>query len=188
MRQAKLLKQDVLYNKWGKQFCVDTLQMGDGVVGEWSYIKGRGGVMVVAITTDKKIVLVRQFRYTIQQFTYENCAGGVEKDETEADAVKRELLEESGYQVGEIVSLGKYYDLPSETNHWCHIYLATNCQFISTPVLDSDVEKYFEMSIESHDFLEVFKNIGTDKSLLKSAEHSYGVMLAHRYLTENNLL
>jgi len=188
MRQAKLLKQDILYDKWGKKFVVDTLQMEDGVVGEWSYIKGREGVMVVALTPDKKIILVRQYRYTIQQFTIENCAGGVEKDEVEADAIKRELLEESGYQVGELISLGKYYDLPSETNHWCHIFLATNCQFVAPPILDADVEKYFEMSIEIHDFKEVFKNLGTDQSLIKSAEQSFGIMLAHRYLTQNNLL
>lgn len=188
MRQAKLLKQDILYDKWGKKFCVDSLQMTDGFIGEWSYLKGRGGVMIVGITSDKKIILVRQFRYTIQQFTYENCAGGVEKDESEIDAAGREFLEESGYRAGEVISLGRYYDLPTETNHWCHIFLATNCQFISSPLLDNDVEKYFEMSIETHDFLEVYKNLGTQNSLLKSSEHSFGIVLAHKYLSENNLL
>lgn len=188
MRQAKLLKQDVLYDKWGKKFCVDTLQMEDGVVGEWSYLKGRGGVMIVGITHDKKIILVRQYRYTIQQFTYENCAGGVEKDELEIDAATRELLEETGYQAGEMISLGRYYDLPSETNHWCQIFLATNCRFTSSPLLDTDVEKYFEMSIEVHDFLEVFNGLGTEQSAIKSAEHSFGIMLAHKYLSKNRLL
>lgn len=188
MRNAKLLKQEIIFNKWGKKFIVDTLQMEDGVIGDWAYINGNNGVMVVALTTDKKIILVRQYRYTIKQFTYENCAGGVEKGESDTEAVTREFLEETGYKVGKVVSLGSYYDLPTETTHWCHIFLATDCQFVSPPLFDKDVEKYFEISIETHDFQKVFDDLGTENSLLKSAEHSYGIMLAHRYLEKHKLL
>lgn len=188
MKQAKLLNQQVLYDKWGKTFCVDTLQMPDGVTFDWAYTKGRGGVIIVALDTDKNIILVRQFRYTIQEFTYENCAGGIEEKEMDINTASRELLEETGYRSEKLISLGTYYDLPSETNHWCHIFLALDCQYVSQPILDKDIEKYFEMSIEIKNFLEVYNSLGTDTSLVRSSEHSFSIFLAHRYLTVHQLI
>lgn len=188
MRQAKLLKQEVLYSKWGKKFCVDTLEMPDGHQLDWAYTKqNQGGTTVIALDTDKNIILVRQFRYTIQEFTYENCAGGIEDHELPSDAAKRELLEETGYATDKLISLGKYFDLPSETNHWCHMFLALDCQFVSKPVLD-DTEKYFELSVEVFPFVNIYNSLGTGKSLIKSSEHSFGIFLAHKYLTNNHLI
>jgi ADP-ribose pyrophosphatase len=188
MRHSKLLKQEVLYNRWGKKFVVDTLQMEDGVVSDWSYVTGRNGSMIVALTADKKLILVKQYRYTLKQFTYENCAGGVEVGESDTEAASREFTEETGYKFDKLVSLGRYYDLPTETDHWCHIFLATDCQYVCAPTFDNDVEKYFEMSIEVHDFMEVYNSLGTKDSLLKSTEHSFAVFLAHQYLKKTGLI
>lgn len=188
MRQAKLLNQQVIYNKWGKKFCVDTLEMPDGHQLDWAYSKqNQGGTIVIALDKSKNIILVHQFRYTIQEFTYENCAGGIEDNESPSDTAKRELLEETGYAPNKLIPLGKYFDLPSETNHWSHMFLALDCQFVSKPVLD-DIEKYFEMSVKILPFIDIYNSLGTDKSLIKSSEHSFGIFLAHKYLIDDHII
>jgi len=185
MRQAKLLGQKILFNKWGKKFCTDTLKMQDGAIIDWSYISGKEGAMIIALDTEKNIILVRQYRYTIKDFTYENCAGGIEEGESKLVTAKRELLEETGYKSENIIPLGNYYDLPNETNHWCHMFLALDCQLVSKPVLD-DTEKYSEMSVKILPFMDVYNSLGTDKSFIKSSEHSFGIFLARKFLTSNN--
>ncbi|MEM1312896.1 MAG: NUDIX hydrolase [Patescibacteria group bacterium] len=53
--------------------------------------------IVLAITKDKQVVLVKQFRGGAADFVVELPAGRVEKGETSIEGAKRELLEETGY-------------------------------------------------------------------------------------------
>lgn len=50
-----------------------------------------GGVVIVALTNDNKIILVKQFRYPLKRTILEVPAGKLEKDENPDDAAKREL-------------------------------------------------------------------------------------------------
>jgi ADP-ribose pyrophosphatase YjhB (NUDIX family) len=104
------------------------------------------------------------------------------------EAAKRELFEESGYQSENFIDLGNYCSLTNETNHHCQIFLALNCQFISPPTLDSFIEKYAEMSVELHPFTEIYNSLGNSDSLIKDTGQITAIFLAHRYLTEHNLL
>lgn len=189
MRNSKLLSQKILFDKYGKKFVVDDLKMSDGTVGFWAYLICRPGVIIVAIDKDKNLILVRQFRYTQKDFTYEDPAGAQDDNEDSLTTAKRELFEETGYQSSDsFVKLGQFNDLTNETNHYCTIYLATNCEYISAPVLDPHAEKYCEMTTEIHPFLDVYNSLGKESSLIKSTEHVTAIFLAHRYLSLNNLL
>lgn len=188
MRNSKLIKQDVLFNKYGKKFVVDNLVLSDGTNGFWAYLTCRPGVIIVALDKDKNLILVRQYRYTQKDFTYENPAGA-QDDESSLDTAKRELFEETGYQSSEpFVYLGKFNDLTNETNHYCEIYLAVNCKYVSPPLLDPYAEKYCEMTTELHPFMEIFDSLGKDFSLIKSTEHTTAIFLAYRYLLDKKIL
>lgn len=63
-------------------------------------------VTIIALTIDSEILLVKQFRPIIEEETLELPSGHVEKAETPECAAKRELLEETGYEVGKIELLG----------------------------------------------------------------------------------
>ena len=54
-------------------------------------------VLIVALTKNREIIFVRQFRPAINEWTLELPAGAIEKGEDKKEAAKRELLEESGY-------------------------------------------------------------------------------------------
>jgi len=188
VRNSKLIKRNVLFDKYNKKFIVDDLELSDGTTNFWAYLTSPPGSIIVAIDKDKNLILVHQYRYTLKDFTFENPAGTVDEHEDFLETAQRELLEETGYKSDSFVNLGVYNDLPNETNHCCHIFLATNCQYVSSPTLDPFSEKYYEMTTELHPFIDIFKSLGNKSSLIRSSEHAAAIFLAHRYLSEHNLL
>lgn len=74
--------------------------------GHWEYVercKASGGVAVLAVTENQELVLVEQFRIPLYQRVIEipaGLAGDMEggEEEDQAEAAKRELLEETGFE------------------------------------------------------------------------------------------
>lgn len=63
-------------------------------------------ICVVARTTDQRILMVRQYRPAVEDYTLELPAGTVDAGETPEQAIRRELEEEAGYRVGKLTHLG----------------------------------------------------------------------------------
>ena len=63
-------------------------------------------VSIVALTEEEEILLVRQYRPVTESYTLELPSGHVDAGEPPEKAAVRELLEETGYEVGEIELIG----------------------------------------------------------------------------------
>ncbi len=88
--------------------------------------EGRQAAGVVALTSDKKVIVAQQFRPGPEDFFDEIPGGRVEEGEALEIAVRRELLEETGYEAGEIKYLGSTpQDAYGNATH--HYFLATKC-------------------------------------------------------------
>jgi ADP-ribose pyrophosphatase len=61
-------------------------------------IQGQDFVVIVAVTHQNRILLVRQYRRPVAAVTLELPAGHVEQGETPEEAARRELLEETGHE------------------------------------------------------------------------------------------
>jgi ADP-ribose pyrophosphatase len=81
-------------------------------------------VSVAAVTTDYRIVVVRQYRFGVAHFTTELPAGLVLQGETHEAAARRELLEETGYSSSDWVYLGWVEPNPAFQNNRLHQWLA----------------------------------------------------------------
>lgn len=87
-------------------------------------LKANDWVNVVALTPEKKIVVVRQYRFGIEKITTEIPAGIVEKGENSQAAAARELKEETGYTTSKWEYLGYVEPNPAFLNNHCHLWLA----------------------------------------------------------------
>jgi 8-oxo-dGTP pyrophosphatase MutT (NUDIX family) len=97
-------------------------------------------VNVLAHTTDDRLVLVNQFRYGINAFSWEIPGGVIERFEDPVAAGLRELLEETGF-VGENARLlASVHPNPAFLNNRCHLVLVENCRLVSPPDWDADEE------------------------------------------------
>ncbi len=75
-------------------------------------ISGNDAVNVIALTKDKKVLLVRQFRFGIGDYTIELPGGMVDERESNIVAAKRELREETGFAGINWQKLGTIYSNP----------------------------------------------------------------------------
>lgn len=91
-------------------------------------------VCVVALTQANKLLLVRQFRPAVEDWTLELPAGHVDPPETPADAARRELLEETGYSPGHLHLMGCLWpDTGRLSNRmWC--FFASGAERVAAPV------------------------------------------------------
>ena len=81
-------------------------------------------INVIPLTDDRRVVLVRQFRFGIEGFTLEIPGGMCDSGEDPAEAARRELREETGYEAREIVPLGWVHTNPAVQTNRCHSFLA----------------------------------------------------------------
>jgi 8-oxo-dGTP pyrophosphatase MutT (NUDIX family) len=98
----KVLTREYLSRKFWYTVRVDKVELPTGaVIPEYWVNEYVPWVNVVAVTTDDKVLLIRQYRHGIGQVHFEIPAGTTDPDETSLEeAAKRELLEETGYGGG----------------------------------------------------------------------------------------
>ena len=83
----------------------DEIETKDGNRAFWDHIEHKGAAAMLAITDEGKIVLVRQYRNSLDKSILEIPAGGIEPGEDTCNAAVRELSEESGYIAGNVEPL-----------------------------------------------------------------------------------
>jgi ADP-ribose pyrophosphatase len=102
-----------------------------------------------ALTQDNKVILVRQYRYPIAEVSLETPGGFVDEGETFDTAMKRELMEETGYEFENVEYLGKFAANPGVLNNYTQMFFATGGKKIAAQHLDKNEEiEIVEMSIE----------------------------------------
>jgi ADP-ribose pyrophosphatase len=181
MKDGRLVSSEVLVPK-PKRFVRETLEMPDGYVLDWYFVDCPPSVMVVPVTADGRVILVRQYRHNLHGYGLELPAGNVSKGEQPEKAARRELEEETGYVLGdgaELVSLGSFYSLPSETNKYTHVFLAQPVVSVGEPVLDTEIEKYFDMSVLEMPLGEAYASVG---STICGMETTGALMLARNLI------
>ncbi len=82
-------------------------------------------VLVLALTPQQEVVMVRQYRHGTEQVSLELPGGLVDPDDTTPElSAQRELLEETGFKVSNIRLIGECYPQPAILSNRCFFYLA----------------------------------------------------------------
>ena len=97
-------------------------------------------VNVVAVTPDNQIVLVRQFRYGIDEFSLEVPGGVIEPNEDPVVAGLRELQEETGFTGGAAKLMGCVRPNPAIQSNRCFFVLVENAVKSQELAWDADEE------------------------------------------------
>jgi ADP-ribose pyrophosphatase len=118
----------------------ETVQLPTGRVLDDYFVAVREDfVLVVAVTPDDELVLVRQWKQGIRAVTLELPGGIVENDDPE-DAAARELAEETGYVCTDLRRVGGGPLDPSKETNRVHLFLGTGAQREREQELDETEE------------------------------------------------
>jgi ADP-ribose pyrophosphatase len=102
----------------------DTVRLPNGVETTREVVRHPGAVAVIPLKGDD-LLLVRQYRYPIEQLTLEIPAGKLDPGEEPMVCAGRELREETGYR-GTLEFLGTFFTTPGFTDEVMHLYSATD--------------------------------------------------------------
>ena len=96
-----------------------------GDVHDFYVINSLDWVNIIPLTAAREVVMIRQYRHGLGDFTLEVPGGLVDAaDPSALDAARREMREETGYDAAEIVRLGTIHPNPAIINNRCDSFLA----------------------------------------------------------------
>ena len=133
----KTLSSEKIYDGHILHVRRDTIELPDGSRGYREVVDHYGGVCVLALDDENRVLVVSQYRYPYEKVLREIPAGKLEYGEVPAQAAIRELKEETGATAGDFRPLGELYPSPGYCGEVIRMYLARELTFGETH-LDKD--------------------------------------------------
>lgn len=131
-----LSSREIYQNPWVR-LREDQVIRPDGAPGIYSVIEMRAATGVVALDADGHVVLVGQYRYPTQRYSWEIIQGGAEPGEDPATAIARELREEGGLAARRWERLGEPVQLSNcVSDELGYLYLARDLEVKGAPEPD----------------------------------------------------
>lgn len=165
----------------GSLFRVTSVQFEgpDGDHFERDIVHHPGAVVVVPLTDDGKVIMVRQFRAAIAGDLLEIPAGkrDVQGEATEVTAA-RELAEEIGRRAGRLDLLARFYNSPGFTDEFTYLYLARDLQEVP---LDRQGHEEQQMTVEEVSLADIPALIASGD--IVDAKTIIGTALAREYIS-----
>lgn len=155
-RWKKLSTETKSVNKWWS-YKVDKYLFPNGSEGEYHYAYTYGSVFIVPVTPERKILMVKQYRYLNDRFSIEFPGGGVKSENGHDEQARKELIEETGFD-GELRYMGEFNPYNGVTNEICKVYTAWSLKPSDEFIKDDSEE--FEMNAYTIDEIEnmIFTN------------------------------
>jgi ADP-ribose pyrophosphatase len=128
---------------------VDRVTLPSGHTLDMEIVRHPGSVVLLPVPSAGSIILIRQYRYSIDRWIWELPAGTLKPGEDPAAAAARECEEEIGLVPGRVTRLRGYFPTPGfcdEEMIYCR------CEDLRPPAPDSTVRKDEDEDIEPRTF------------------------------------
>ncbi len=136
------LKSEMVYQGKRISVRVDHLTDETGRSYKREIVLHPGAVVMIPVTAEGQILLVRQWRRAANKILLELPAGTLEEGEEPLVTAGRELQEEIGYRAERITALGGFYSAPGFCTEYLHVFLAED---LRESRLDADVGEDIEV-------------------------------------------
>lgn len=125
----ELIGKTVVYT--GRRFSVErrSYRYGNSVF-EREIVNFPESVVILPLLDTTRMILIKQYRPSINDYIYEAPAGVVEPGESIRETAYRELIEETGYRPGELIEIGYYYTTPGYSTEKMHFFIARKLEYV----------------------------------------------------------
>ncbi len=135
MQKIQLLSECVVYENAYFSILDRHYQLPNGKYHHFFVRKEVDTCCVLAMSTERQFIVIKEFRAGPQEILVELPAGRFEGHDDDADQrIEKELLEETGYR-GKLKKVGVMPTSPYSTRH-IHCYYATECKKVAQQQLD----------------------------------------------------
>jgi ADP-ribose pyrophosphatase len=139
-----LTTREVYQNRW-MRLREDTAEMPNGKITLYGVVECADCVAVLPFVDDEHVVLVRQYRYVFgEDHRWEIPSGGVKPGESAAEAARRELREEAGYDAADLRHVSTYFTSKSIMRETGHLYVG---RALSRVQAIPDETEFFEIEV-----------------------------------------
>ena len=116
------------------RFRVDqvTRTLDDGSLHHRQIVRHPGAVTILPMVDKERVCLIRNYRVSVDETLVELPAGTREPDEPPAATAHRELIEETGYEAGQLTLLHQFFLSPGILDERMVLFLATDLRQIGT--------------------------------------------------------
>jgi ADP-ribose pyrophosphatase len=172
---GKILSSKVLYK--GHIFGVrrDEVLEPTGIRTTREVITHPGSVVVMPVLSDRRIILIRQYRHAARQFLWELVAGRIDPGESVRQAAARELIEETGYRAKRLRVFLDLFPTPGFLEERMYILLAEGL----TPG-EAEPEEDEKIVVKAYTRAELKKMI--QRGVLRDAKSIAGLLYYFRFL------
>jgi ADP-ribose pyrophosphatase len=146
---ARLESRRSIYTGRIFQLDVDRVQLPSGHTVDLEIVRHPGSVVLIPMPSPDEVVLIRQFRYSIDRWIWELPAGSRNADEDPDAAAARECEEEIGLVPGRVERLRSFYPTPGFCDEEMIFY---RCTELGEPAPDSTAHKDEDEDLEPRTF------------------------------------
>ena len=147
----------------------DKVKLSDGRRTVREIVEHPGAVVILALTNDKKIVMIRQFRKPAEEVLWELPAGTIEPGEDLENCARRELEEETGYYPRKIKNIITFFSSPGFCNERLTLFLAEDLEKRNK---NEDADEFIKVQlITPNETLDMVKN-----NIIKDAKTIIGIL------------
>ncbi len=117
----------------------DTCELPGGrIIDDYYVVEEADVVGVIALTPQREIILVEQYKHGIGETCIEVPGGYLDPDEDPQEAAQREFLEETGYSADHFEQIPTLITQPSRMNNRIFLYVATDARKVTEQDLDEN--------------------------------------------------
>jgi len=156
-RTAQTLSARVITSTPFARFEIHKVKTENGnIVNDWLWTDERSHVnILVHLKEEDKYMLFYQKKYGLDKAYFATVGGLFDVDETPQSCAKRELLEETGLETEELISLGKYRVQVNRGGGILHAFFAKNCKKSKLKKLSDDYEKQTKKLLTKEELIQV---------------------------------
>lgn len=163
----------------GKFISLDTVEvvLPDGNRSTRDIILHPGASVVVPLSENNEIYMVRQYRKPIEKVTLELPAGKLDEGEDPKVCAERELKEETGIEAAKIEHMISIHSTPGFSTEVLHLYLASG---LTEGTANSDEDEF--VSCEKYKIDELIGMIMSNE--ITDAKTIIGILMADRMINK----
>lgn len=179
LTEKRLSSQRVYHGRILDLF-VDEVELPNGRQAQREKVSHLGSVGMVPLGQEGQVILIRQYRYPVEEELIEIPAGKLDPGEDPWECARRETEEEIGLIPGRLVKLATFYTTPGFCNENFYLFLALDL-------------KKGDVNHDDDEFM-VIKRVSLERAIemlasgeIRDAKTIIGLFLAREWLRKNNI-